>query len=440
MLKFLRAQYLIPTVFAIGMAQYGVAAVHNILNGNVIMWTMDSDIMESAGPLRYVKDAFLLALSCIWPLYVARRKSSARTKNLFKWYLFWLATVTMTGTFGIAVGYSPPLFLVAGFRWLMLLHASVGIFFLMRSISPSPSQQAHVLWVLMAMALIDAFVILLQLKSGARITDIQLASSRLTGMFSHAAVAAFFGLSLSLCGMCLTQTSLRQRAALTFVCLFIAFASGTRSTMIILSVISMMQLNSMLLQSRARRYRLIILCGTTLLFIFSGWIGYQAMIDSVGRGGIMEAQLGKGGRISNFISMLGTLYAADYGELLIGRGIGVGTNTAYSMLENAGVEPRIYRFNQLIDNSFMTQFFQFGLVGSLFFWGGIASFFFATGRRLANPHRIHHRLSCGFFCFLLIAGNVLEFYFLMVGFAIAIGLSFWQGTETQDAARHGAKP
>lgn len=135
MLKWMRAKYLIPLIFIVGVAQYGVTAVQNVLSGNVVMWTMDSELMESAGPLRYVKDAFLLLLSFTWLIYVSRFKQYSLTKKLVGYYFFWLACITLLSILGIAIGYSPAFFLMAGLRWLMLLHASVGVFFLMRGLS-----------------------------------------------------------------------------------------------------------------------------------------------------------------------------------------------------------------------------------------------------------------------------------------------------------------
>lgn len=437
MLKWMRAKYLIPLIFIVGVAQYGVTAVQNVLSGNVVMWTMDSELMESAGPLRYVKDAFLLLLSFTWLIYVSRFKQYSLTKKLVGYYFFWLACITLLSILGIAIGYSPAFFLMAGLRWLMLLHASVGVFFLMRGLSSRVKPQVRILRLFMALSLLDAIVILMQMRAGASIGDIGLARSRLTGMFNNAGVAGFFGFSLALCGMCLTRTSFWLRAILTLTSLFIVFASGTRSMMILIFVILIMQIYFALATSEMRKYKKAIFAGMILIFLVFGSWAYYAMVESVGRGGILEAQLNEGGRISNFFYMFDKLYAADYGELLIGRGIGVGTNTAHSMLMGEGTDPSTYRFNWLIDNAFLTQFFQFGAVGSALFWAGIAAFLYKTGSNLPNPYRLHHRVACGSLFFILFAGNPFEHYFLMMGFAIAIGLSFWGSIEELNGTRQG---
>ena len=434
MLRWLNVQYLLPLIFIIGLAQYGVTAIQNVLSGNVVMWTMDSETMESAGPLRYVKDAFLLILAFIWPIYVAKLRSPVGIRKLYGYYFVWLPCIALFGVLGIAIGYSPPFFLAPGFRWLMLLHSAVGVFFLMRGISSLRRQQSHILWLFIAMAVLDALVILMQIRAGASIGDVRLAGSRLTGMFNNAGIAAFFGFSIALCGMCLTRTSIRQRATLTALSLFIAFASGTRSMMILIFVIFIIQINAVMISYNLKKYSTIILFGTTIFFSVVGWLSYQSMIDSVGRGGILETQLGEGGRISNFFGMLKTLYAADYGELLIGRGIGIGTNTAYGMLKAVDIYPEMYRFNWLIDNSFLTQFFQFGAIGSLLFWAGIFAFLYETGRKLSSTHKLHHRLASSFLVFILFAGNPFEHYFLIMGFSIAIGLSFWGSLESSRAS------
>ena len=138
------------------------------------------------------------------------------------------------------------------------------------------------------------------------------------------------------------------------------------------------------LQKRSRKLIKVLFLPALLA---AGTLGYQALISVVDRGDLIGNQLGDGGRVTNFFEALDMLYSADLGELLWGRGLGVGTNTAYGLLSAQRITPESYRFNLLIDNSLLTTFFQFGFVGSALFWLGICMFVLSIRPRMSARFR-----------------------------------------------------
>jgi hypothetical protein len=161
------------------------------------------------------------------------------------------------------------------------------------------------------------------------------------------------------------------------------------------------------------------------------WLGYEWMITAVDRGGIMEAQLARGGRISNFLNMLNVISGSNLGEFTFGRGMGVGTNTAYGMLLAAGKAPEAYRFNWLIDNAFLTQFFQLGALGSLVFWIGLGYIFVVVKPAPIRKYRRRYWVVASCFFAILWAGSPFEHYFLMMAFFIALGSIYWTARAEQ---------
>jgi len=434
MFRWLRFDVFVPLVFIIGVAQYGSAAIVAALHGNVVLWQMDNLAMESAGPLRYIKDAFLLIISVVWPIYAARRTWPKGTSKIIVLYLVWLLLILCIGLVGILVGYSPPIFLVAGIRWLMILHVSFGVFLLMWVCPIWSRPNRRVIYCLLGLAALDLMLITVQFGVGGA-TGNAFGHSRLTGFFSNAGVGGFFGLALVLVGLQMDDTSTKLRFLLSGGAMVIALSSGTRSMVISVFILTALQALEWVESRRDRRLTgpLKLAFGPAILVI--AWLGYRWLIDAVDRGGMVETQLAHGGRISNFIDMMGVIYSADFGELLFGRGLGVGTNTAYTMLVAAGLDPGGFRFNWLIDNSFLTQFFQFGILGSLVFWSGVFGFLVLMRPRGLRKYVRRYWVTTALFFIILWAGNPFEQYFLMIPFSIAIGAAHWSARFNKNVAK-----
>ena len=425
MWKWLRFDILIILIFMIGVSQYATVAVTSALQGDVVLWQMETAAMEGSGWLRYVKDGFLLLLSISWPLYLRKVNLPHPIARMIRIYSFWMLCVVIFGAIGIIVEYSPFLFLTAGMRWLLLLHASFGVFVLMASAPNSISTHHNVMRALLVMAAFDLTLILMQYATGQSSFGLGFGQSRLTGLFNNAGVAGFFGFALAMVGMQLDGASNRSRFLLAGASLVIALSSGTRSISIFVFLILSLQTIEYFYSSSKQIIRKLFIVFIIPTFFLMVVLGYQWMIDLVDRGGILEIQLQSGGRISNFINMTGVLLEADVGEFLFGRGLGVGTNTAHNMLLATGISPYAFRFNWLIDNAFLTQFFQLGLLGSALFWVGVLIFAVLVRPPRIKKYRRRYWLTCILFFAVLWAGNPFEHYLLMLPFSISLGCSYW---------------
>jgi hypothetical protein len=113
---------------------------------------------------------------------------------------------------------------------------------------------------------------------------------------------------------------------------------------------------------------------------------------------------------------------ADPGEMLVGRGLGIATNTAISYQLVQGIDPSQFRFNRLIDNTFVTLTFQTGVLGLVLFVGGALAFFrFVRPRPPFGHARGRYRALLAITLMTLFGGNLLEQYFLLTTLFIAFG-------------------
>jgi hypothetical protein len=161
------------------------------------------------------------------------------------------------------------------------------------------------------------------------------------------------------------------------------------------------------------------------LFFVACFFGYQALNQQVDRGDAISQQFEKGGRAANFLAISEMLYFADFGELLVGRGLGVGTNTAIAKNQADGIDPEMYRFNMLADNAFITFIFQFGILGSILFWTGIYKFISFVKPRYSKSAKVRYFGIVAVIVVTVIAGSPFEHYFLMMSYASSLGAVYW---------------
>ena len=424
---------LVPLILTVGVAQYAWVAFEGIASGNLVIWSMTETAMEDAGPLRYIKDSFLLLLSILWPLRINSLGLSPAVNQIIKMYFMWMLAIVVIGVVGIALDYSPLFFFKAGLRWLMLLHAAFGVFLLMRGCEFGTNDRKVVLF-LLGLAALDLVVIAMQMGMGGARYDVELGRSRLTGLFNNAGISGFFGFTLAACGFCMRSAPIRLRLVLAVAAIIIALSSGTRSMVILAAILLAAQILEGARSLPARVRPVVRLCALPCILLVS-WNGYRQLIETVDRGDMIGTQFEQGGRASNFIMMFDEIYRSDVGELMVGRGLGIGTNTAYSILAGSGVSPESYRYNWLVDNAFLTQYFQFGIIGSIVFWGGLAFFVLRMRRRLTQPSRKYYDLSVMFAFLICWAGNPFEHYFIMMPLAIMMGSFYWRGINTGSGKR-----
>jgi hypothetical protein len=415
--------FLVPIIYVVGCLQYASVGIEAISNEQVSLSFMDSTTQENAGFLRYIKDGFILLFGLWWPFIFVRMKGARRLRSLVKVYLAWMTTFVMLGLVGFLLDLSPWFFLPAGLRWILLLHASFGVFILIGIGVASESNDRTILRILLFISILNVLVICWQGRGISHLGFvIGSGGVRLTGIFNGAGPLSFFGFGMVVVGMNMNKAPAMELLLLSMLAMLMALASGSRLMMICIFIIMAYQIYEVVEYGQFRRFRGILRSILFVGMIVVGYFGYVIMIEYVDRGNMFEQQISEGGRVANFLHMVDVLAEADFAELMFGRGLGVGTNTAQSLLEAMDVSPESFRFNWLVDNAFLTLIFQVGLLGSLLFWGGFCALLFRMRPRNSKKMLFRYLLLTVLFLGIMLAGNPFEHYFIMMSCAIGYGL------------------
>ncbi len=436
LLRYLKFDLLLPLIFLVGIAQYGFVAFDAIAKQKVALFNVDSEELVSSGILRYVKEIFLLLISAAWPLALTRLNLPSGLRKWIGAFYIWIAVVVSIGSLGFIFGYSPISFLPAGLRWILLLNASFGIFILSRSLVAEKNRHNFIFACLSVIVILDAYVIMLQFLRVSSIYALAFGSARLTGLFSSAGVACFFGVAIALVSLILDGVDKNKRLFLCVVAIGVALSSGSRFGTMAVVLILLCELWEFAAANKGF-YATYMRLAFIPFFLFVGYTSYQAVISVVDRGNALEQQFEQGGRVSTFYSSLELLWNAEIGEILIGRGLGVGTNTAIGTALSQGLDPEMYRFNILVDNSLLTCTFQFGLLGSMVFWGGLSYFVLFACPRKSIIGRYRFLVLMFVAIVTILAGNPFEHYFLMMSYSVTLGSIYWteQLTKNRSANR-----
>ena len=397
----------IIALFCAGALQYIVSAFSGLSSGRAIYFTVDDDLTDRAGWLRYAKDVSVLIWGLFWPMFV-----KPKFRGILKIYIFWLLTLVVIGTVPLALGLSYLVFYVAGIRWVALVHASFGIYILCRQSGIDKVDENTIIRLLIVLSAVNDFFIIKQaLAQGG----LNFFGARYPGMFSNAGTAGYFTVALSLISLVFESCSVTKRTTLNAVCLLGAIGSGTRFAMLIVTILTaFVLLRSIIARLPALPRHLLILIFLLAAIPAAGISIYLA--NYLADRGDLSDQLSEGGRLYNLLELFSLVRVAGAGEVLIGQGLGVGTNSAFSALLAGGYNDNVVTWNMLLDNSIATTFIQIGLVGSLVFWGGISAIF-AT-----NISKIRC-IIFAIFVVSLIVQNLAEQYFLVLCFAIALGVN-----------------
>lgn len=425
--RLLNFYYLMPLILIIGVSQYAMVGYAAIVEGKLSLWAIDSAELKSVGLLRYIKDAFVVFLAIGWVILLPTMALPKELVRLIRFYFLWLGGVVGIGLIGFLLDYSPLFFLPSGLRWLLLLHASFGVFILSSTLTTNKIWHKFLFNVIVAIILINFYVVFLQFNTISAAIGLDFGNARITGLFGHAVVAAAFAMAVALFVTQLHEIAPEKRIVVTLICMFFALSSGSRYATGAVFLIILTQLYELI----NRRYSRINFTSTkNLIFIIFMIlviaIGYNILILQVGRGDAIGQQFEKGGRVANFIEATEMLYSANLMELFFGRGLGIGTNTAFTMLANSGVNASQYRFNIMIDNAIMTGIFQFGLLGSMLFWFGIFKFILFSKPKNSNLYKLRFNILVILILMAVGWGNPFEQYFLMVGFSAALGAIYWR--------------
>ena len=423
-MKLFKSKNLVPGIFIIGMLQY-VMAVYQMLNeGRFSLWSITADDVVDAGPLRYGKDLFVILLAIFWTWRLPTLMLPRQLLRLIKSYFFWLGCIITVGLVGFLFDYSPLFFLSFGLRWLLLLHAAFGVFILSSGWAIKLDDHKFIFNWLLIIQLINFLVVLIQFQLGLSQLDIAFGSSRLTGLMGQAAIAGLFSLSIGMVCQQLDGVDYKYRICMTLLCVILAIFSGTRFAIFSLYIIFIIQCWEILI-SVDKKYREL----SKSIFVIGAVLAtvsfYFMIVGLVDRGGLLDAQLDKDGRIANFLVAINMISSANIGELFFGHGLGVGTNTAIGLSAVDGVDLSYSRFNMPVDNAVLTGVFQFGLLGSILFWSGILSFILFVKPKNSTIAKYRYGTSVFILMLAVVTGNLFEWYFFMMAQALALGAIYW---------------
>ncbi|BBU31522.1 hypothetical protein BTHE68_52560 [Burkholderia sp. THE68] len=362
------------TLFAAALAQYADQALTALASGSINVWNMGAAGMEEAGAVKYVKDASIAVIGVCWPLALGMSRFPYGTRTLVLLFFAWILCVISVGLVPFIAGSTPLFFLAAGLRWVLLVHASFGLFLFARWLPDGARGQTLFVAALLALGAFDFYVAVRQWMLLGQGQTASFAGDRYTGLLSNAALAGMYAISLACMALILDRARLVIRLMLLAVAVAIAVSSGTRFAMISIAPVAAVMIWEMLDGRLNRNGRMLLVISALPIAACLMLGGYTHMVDAVGRGDVLANQLDEGGRLYNLGNIATQLADANAEELLLGRGLGVGTNTAFTMLERSGVDPEQYRFNQLIDNAFVTMQFQIGALGMFIFMTGALAF------------------------------------------------------------------
>lgn len=412
-----RATIALTVLIIAGAAQYIYAAQMGLKSGSELYFLISSDLSEESGPLKYLKDVVLLIFGAIWPFSI----SKGLAKNL-RLYLMWITSIVLVGFVAFILGNTPILFIVAGLRWVILMHACAGLYMLFRQNGLSYKEERIILNVVNAILVINLYFIVVQ--SNWLIGIFSLSGARFTGMFSNAGTAGYFALAMSIISFGLHRSPLLFVLFVNVLALLGALGSGTRYAIIGTLLIASYIAFGKLLQSIPKQGKVVFIFLIVVLAI-PIMVGLTNVANTAAARGDMLDALSEGGRLYNLNELLRIIAQGGGDEILFGQGLGVGTNTGFGFSFNSGATS----WNILMDNSFATTFIQIGLVGSLIFWTAIAYFVrFNTCWR--------NCIILVIFVIGLFVQNIPEQFFLMIGFAFV-----WAtGRRNSNTSTLGANP
>lgn len=404
----LRGNYVVLLILLVlGSIQY-IFSAPSLESAGTVYKAVSSQAAEQAGPLRYAKDVGVVFFGLLMTPSVLHATALSRFSFL-RFCFPWLIAVVLCGSvaYGLGTGYEP--FFLAGVRWLLLLYCGLGVYVLVATRPFDSRAQLICQRVLFLICLLDLYFQIQQL-GGINLTNV--IGSRLPGVFSSAITAGYFALAIEilLSGFKRSSISLLLSAMLAAI----AVLSGTRFALLGIFLLWFAQIYRALDKSSVTKLFQGIL---VLVFPFVLAGAYYLISFVAGRGDLLASQVGANSRIGNLELLPLVLSDASQLDLLFGRGLGMGTNTAISMALSNGLSFGDLPWNIFIDNTFVTTFLQVGFVGSGVFWIGVVYFFWRNS--VSSNLAVYAVLALGLF-----AQNLFEHYFLVLCTMATLGTSY----------------
>ncbi|RZF24863.1 hypothetical protein EVC45_36570 [Paraburkholderia sp. UYCP14C] len=413
-------------LFAAALAQYADQALGALGTGAINVWNLNSAAMDEAGAVKYAKDASIALIGVGWPFALGLNRFPGRIRAVILMFFTWILCIMSVGVVPFIAGWTPLFFLAAGLRWVLLVHASFGLFVFASFLPADKRGQTALVLALLALGALDFYVVLRQWIQLGQVREVLFTQDRYTGLFSNAALAGMYAISLASMVLVLDRARPLYRLILLSVAVVIAISSGTRFAMLSIAAIVGVVVWETLGGRLSRTDRMLLVVTALPIAICLALVGYSHMVEAVGRGDVLTDQLDEGGRLSNLGKIAEQLSEAAPAELFLGRGLGVGTNTAVMLLDRAGIDPEQYRFNTIIDNAFVTMQFQIGIIGMLIFMTGATAFIWRIRPRHSRRQSVRYVLFIGITIAACMDVNLFEQYPLVTTLMLCFGDIYWR--------------
>lgn len=329
---------------------YGVSAIRN---GYEVVGGLNASSAKVSGKIgalfAYFKD--IIAVVLLGTIVWFKRKFD---KNV-------MITIVVFFVYGfvglICSGRSDFKFLVAGFRTFMYFGVINLIFMTYKELVYDYKWVKRFLYLTQCVILIQTVIVSLQVTMSNSWGRFGSGAYRFSGLFPGSGNLGCYSIAVLLFLSILNQQYKILSNTLYLVdgilLLFLSIASGTRTCIILVGVC--FAYNIFTLYGKSLRLgKKVILIFLVIVLVVSGSSIMSKIVCWTGRGALMDSG---SGRISFFINMIST---ATPLEMIIGRGLGVGTNASISM----GLQG-----TQVSDSTINLIFTQFGIGGLLIgFW------------------------------------------------------------------------
>ncbi len=422
---------LIVTILLAGIFQYLQFILGGVSDIENSMWNIDvEDAQAGSGISVYIKDGFVVAFGLFWPTWILFQKNYNLLSLWFRFYIIWIMSFFIYLAANHFINENHELFLLSGSRWLLLLHCSIGVSVFFRLFSLNKDSSKYVFWIIVLLSGSNVYMSTAQLVAGSFLNGVGVGAARTTGLFTNAAISGFLGLAVVFMTVFDRSFNATQRLCVLFIGLATAILSGTRFLMISQFILLIGLIYDILIIRLGRNSANKIAISSIGPLIFITVVLYTGLINLVDRGGIFSEALDDDGRFGRLVFGFSRLFDEGYLATLFGAGIGMGTNTSFTLALLSGVSQDKYPLNILVDNGFLTLILQSGFIGLLWFIAGLL-FIFNKLSFNCEINKTNIAIVLVIFILTMFAGNPFDHYFLMIGFAAAIGASI-RGNQVID--------
>ncbi len=402
---------LISCIFIASLLQYLDISIKALYSSQSFYFSISGDELEGSGALRYIKDLFFFIFSICWPIYIF---SSMRNKNILIISLI-VPSFFILSLIGETRSQST-IFTIIGIRWLMNFHVAIGAFLCCNVLLDSAYRGKLFTYLRSSQYIIIIVSFIFAFVQWGKMGFIFFTTVvRVNSVFANAATFAFAMIGALVLLLAMADNSKKPKIEiLMYGAIFIMILlSGTRAVMIAVGLIIFWRIATDGIyvfknrnNSNAAWYTILILMVPLFLALLIPFIETLSA-----RGDILSNQM-QNGRLAILTNTLNDMVDQGFFTLLFGYGLGYGTNAA--IIFSSG--------NGILDNTYLTWFVQFGIIGFfVFMWLIAYTLYCICIKSAANSKDIFNRIIIFFAIFICsLNQNLFENYYILPAFGCAL--------------------